>query len=381
MAAITSRDTRPPAGQRAAGQLVGGRFTKPAPLVRTSEAGVPTVDAISPLSLHRAIAAAPGAAAVARIATVLPAFFLDLVDAGLKAPAVSRSLTLLYDDITRRLLALAVEKYGRPPVDFAWLGLGSAARRELTPASDQDNGLAYAGAADPEVDAHLARIAEYVTSGLAACGLQKDVSGVSASDARWRLPLQDWTARMTRCLTATNESHIMGASIVFDYRRIAGDLPVAGPFSRVVRAAPQHPAFLAGIGATVREVHSPLRFPRRLVGRVDLKRTGLLAIANLARYLALNHGLTATGTLDRLAAAERLGLHDRETMRSLQTSFELLADLRLRHQADQLRAGRPLDNEVDTDSLPRIVRAGLREALRIVDESQRLLPPTHHGWG
>jgi CBS domain-containing protein len=338
------------------------------------------MDAVGPLALHRAIAAAQDAAAVAEVAAGLPAYFLDLVDAGLEAPAVSRSLTHLYDDITRRLLTLAMEEHGRPSVDFAWLALGSAARCELTLASDQDSGLAYAGAADSAVDAHLARIARYVTSGLAACGLTTDGSGVTAADARWRLSLDAWAGRLARCLAVPNESHIMGASIAFDCRKVAGDLDVAGPLSRVVRAAPQHPAFLSGIGATVREVPSPLRFPRRLGGRVDLKRSGLLAIANLARYLALSHGLTATGTLDRLAAIERLGLGDEESMQSLQSSFVLIADLRMRHQAGLLRAGESPDNEVDTDDLPRIVRAGLQEALRIVDESQRLLPPVLHGW-
>ena len=134
------------------------------------------------------------------------------------------------------------------------------------------------------------------------------------------------------------------------------------------------------VTGTAREVHSPLRFPRRLTGHIDLKRSGLLAIANLARYLALTHGLTTTGTLDRLAAVERLGLGDEESMRSLQSSFVLIADVRMRHQAGQVRAGKRPDNVVDTDDLPRIVRAGVREALRIVAESQRLLPPALHGW-
>lgn len=375
MAAIAIRDAAPATRPRTAGHR-----TLPAPLVWDAGRGVPTIDAVSSLSLQHAIAAAPDPASVAKVAASLPAFFLDLVAAGLEAPAVSHTLTLLHDDITRRLLALAMQEYGQPSVDFAWLALGSAARCELTLTSDQDNGLAYAGVADPAADAHIAHIAEYVTTGLAACGLMADGSGVTAADARWRLPLQAWTDRLTRCFEVPNESHIMGASIAFDYRQIAGRLSVAGPFSRVVRAAPQHPAFLAGIGETAREVHSPLRFPRRLTGRVDLKRSGLLAIANVARYLALSHGVIATGTLERLEAVEELGVRDEEMLRSLQGSFVLIADLRMRRHADLVRAGRPPHNEVDTEELSRIVRAGLQEALRIVDESQHLLPPILHGW-
>ena len=48
-----------------------------------------------------------------------------------------------------RLLELAEERQGTPPVPYAWLAFGSAARGEMNMASDQDNGLAYADTDDP----------------------------------------------------------------------------------------------------------------------------------------------------------------------------------------------------------------------------------------
>ena len=350
------------------------------PVGIVSADGFMTLDAVSPLALRHAIAAAPDADALAKVSTRLPGVFLGLVDARLEASEVSRILTAQYDAITARLLELAIAENGRPPVAFAWLALGSAARSELTLASDQDNALAYADADDPAVDTYFAGIAQAVTAGLSACGLGADVSGVTAANPQWRLPASAWTRRLVRCFAMPNESHIMGASIAFDFRRVAGDLGIVGPLSRVVQTAPHHPGFLAGMAATVTAIRSPLSLRRRLTGSLDVKRSGLLPIANLARYFALSHGLTVAATLDRLAAIEHLGDLDPAALQSLRSAFALIADLRLQHHADLLRAGGPLDNTVDTAKLPRLVHAGLQEALRVVDDVQRLLPPVLHGW-
>ena len=89
----------------------------------------------------------------------IPTLFVDLLDARLDAPLLCRVLTILHDSLTARLLELAFERHGAPPVDYAWLVFGSAARHELTLASDQDNGLAYADTDDPAVDDYFRRVA------------------------------------------------------------------------------------------------------------------------------------------------------------------------------------------------------------------------------
>ncbi|MEZ5590699.1 MAG: DUF294 nucleotidyltransferase-like domain-containing protein [Gammaproteobacteria bacterium] len=54
--------------------------------------------------------------------------------------------------ITCRLLQLAEQKLGPPPVKYAWLAAGSLARGEQTALSDQDNCLLLAD--DYHADQH-----------------------------------------------------------------------------------------------------------------------------------------------------------------------------------------------------------------------------------
>ena len=49
------------------------------------------------------------------------------------------------DAITRRLLELELSGAGVPSVEFAWLALGSQARREALPGSDVDSAIVWFG--------------------------------------------------------------------------------------------------------------------------------------------------------------------------------------------------------------------------------------------
>ena len=110
----------------------------------------------------------------------------------LKRTDIGRVLALSYDAVTTRLLDFAIARHGPAPRAWAWLALGSVARRELTLASDQDNALAYADPADSEVDAYFERLAQDVNAGLVRAGFGADTSGVLASNTLWRMSESLW---------------------------------------------------------------------------------------------------------------------------------------------------------------------------------------------
>src|SRR5690606_29311003 len=71
----------------------------------------------------------------------LPELQAQLVRGGMGADQLTRAVSAVSDGIGKRLLELAEERLGPPPVPYAWLICGSQARREQTALSDQDNGL------------------------------------------------------------------------------------------------------------------------------------------------------------------------------------------------------------------------------------------------
>ncbi|MDP9399372.1 MAG: DUF294 nucleotidyltransferase-like domain-containing protein [Actinomycetota bacterium] len=332
----------------------------------------------SPFALRQTLSRAPDVDALVEAATAgLPRLLGSLLSGGLAPIAVSRALAAQSDAATQRLLELALERHGPAPAAWAWLGLGSVARRELTLGSDQDNALAYAGGEDPGADAALARVAAEVNAGLARCGFGADHAEVLARNPAWRMSAERWRAVFRECLERPDRSHLVRAAVSFDFRAVAGGLEVTPPLVAVLREARHHQDFLRRLARTATDVRLPLGWRARLVtdrdGRVDLKRGAAVPIANLARLHALAGGITISATVDRLVAAQETGQLERETATALREAFGEVHRIRLEHHAACLRAGRTADNRVDPGALPPLRRAGLREALRAVAAAQKQL--------
>ncbi|HEX3277912.1 MAG TPA: DUF294 nucleotidyltransferase-like domain-containing protein [Thermoleophilaceae bacterium] len=345
--------------------------------------GVLTVEDIaggeaSPFALHRAISHAPDADEMVRIVREgMPRLLVSLLSAGLEPVEVSRALAVQSDAATWRLIDFALHEHGEAPVPWAWLGLGSVARRELTLASDQDNALAYADEADAAADRYFETVARDVNDGLARCGLGEDNAHVLASNPAWRMSLARWRDEFNACLEQPDRSHLVRAAVGFDFRHVAGGLDVVPGLVEVVRAAPRHPDFLRRLARTATDWEVPLKRRDRFAtdgdGRIDIKKGGALPIANLARFHALSAGITISATFDRLQAVEDAGVLDAQTAIGLREGFQLVSRVRLEHHADCIAAGVPIDNLVAPDRLTPLRKLGLRDALKAVAAAQRKL--------
>ena len=334
-----------------------------------------SLEARNPFALRHAMHWARDEDELVAAANDTSKLFVDLLDARLDAPLICRVLTVLHDTLTARLLELAFERHGAPPLDYAWLVFGSAARNEFTLASDQDNGLAYADTDDPEVGAYFGRVAQDVNAGLARCGIEADPHGVLAGGEIWNRTLSSWKRIFSIFLAGDDDKLVLNASVCFDYRQAAGRLYVEQALTDLLREAPAHPGFmqcLARLGSGFRPQVSGLR--HKLDRRVDIKQGGLLPIQNLARYHALARGITIQATLDRLAAVCELDAEGAACDRTLREAYLTLKQLQLEHHAEAVRAGKKPDNDIDTDALRPLTRANLQEALREVAAAQSRSP-------
>jgi CBS domain-containing protein len=336
----------------------------------------------SPFTVRRALSQAPDEEALVRAAGRLPLLFLGLVEAGLSAPEIGRVLSLQSDTATARLVDFTIERHGPAPVAWAWLALGSVARRELTLASDQDNALAYADGGDPaEVDRYFERFAAEVNAGLARCGFGIDAGDVLARDHRWRMSASQWIRVFRECLETPGPSHLVRAAVSFDFRHVMGGLEIVTPLVGILQTARRYPDFLRRLARTATDRQPPLDFRGRISvrsgngtrGLIDLKQGGIVPIASLARFHALSNGITISATLDRLVAVEEVGGLERETAEALREAFTIVCNIRLERQAACIQAGKPPDNLIDPLKLPPLERASLREAFLAVARAQKQL--------
>lgn len=285
------------------------------------------------------------------------------------------------DALTRHLIELAMAEVGPSPVPWGWIAFGSLARHEQALHTDQDHGIAHEAVEGGarELDPYFAHIAWIVTQALEDAGMPRCTANIIAEHRGMRRTLEGWVLAFEAWIHNPAWEGAGAAAIVFDVRRVAGDLEIEGPIAEVIRAARSAPGFVRRLARNATEHRPPTGFFRDFVvesggehaGRLDLKHGGIMPVTDLARLYAVTSGITVNRTLDRLRAAADAGRIDEETRSELEDAFELLWQLRLEHQTACVRAGVAADDFVDPRALPAVTRQALKEAFRIIDRAQR----------
>jgi signal-transduction protein with cAMP-binding, CBS, and nucleotidyltransferase domain len=334
--------------------------------------------------IRTAIHRATDTDAAVSAARELPEAVSALVEAGADAIEVGRVVGTTIDALTQKLLELALEDLGEPPVPWAWLALGSEARLEQALSTDQDHALAY----DPlsrsteEIDPFFGFLAEQVTLGLEAAGIPRCRGDAMAITRGLRRSVEDWREAYRGWMSDPGVQGSILTSITFDFRRIAGPLDVEPALEAVISTAPTtYPQFLRHLAHRALDQHPPTGFFRDFVvadkgehaGRFDIKHGGVTIVANLARVFSTREGRTEKRTLDRLRAAEETGQINGQRREALEEALRLLWQTRLENQATQVRAGVEPDDFVDPKTLGPITRLGLKEAFKIIAGEQKWL--------
>jgi len=327
-------------------------------------------EASSPFHVQRELATAP-AAAFGSIPDRLHATVAGLLGGGLSPLEVTRTVSMLTDAMIRRAIELATEELDGPaPCAYAWVTLGSDARREQTLLSDQDHALVHEDTDEAGV-AWFQALATRVVELLEAAGLARCPGGVMATN--WSGTMATWRQRFAGWLSAPDVRALYETSIFFDHRVVAGSLAV-DELDEVVRAHRSDGVLLARFAAAAGTSRPPLGLFHRLRsttdGAVDLKAGGVNPIIALGRLLAFEAGSSLRATTDRLEIAVEHGTLTRDAAEELTEAFRFFQQLRLEQHQQAWRQRAPLSNSVVLDELTPTRRRNLKEAFVAVGRIQ-----------
>lgn len=311
---------------------------------------------------------------------------LHLVAQGVSATQLTRMVSHLNDQLTARLLELAVARFGVFPASFCWLSFGSEGRSEQTIATDQDNGLLYDAAATTQ--AQMLELARWTNEALAACGFPLCKGGIMASNPAWCLDHDGWERLFIGWIERGDPDALLNASIFFDMRPLFGDRARAQQLhATVVQRAQRNDRFLKQMADNALRNRPPsggfvdTLFGERASGRVDLKMNGTVLFVDAARIWALAAGVEETNTAARLGELNELGRLPDDDVRAWLPSFEFFQLMRLRTQ--HRRAGDaapPVNaNEVDLADLSTVERRVVNEAFRQARRMQQRLALDYPG--
>jgi CBS domain-containing protein len=333
----------------------------------------------SPFFLRQRIARAQHVEDLVLVARDLRPAVIALHDARIAAINIMAVYAVVVDALTRRLLELAIAERAGPHDGFAWLALGSQARREALPSSDIDSAIVWFGdQREEEIRPKLHDLGKAVVAGLEMCGFRQDAHGASASNLLFVRSVDSWQHAARSWITdPTQEQALILASVLVDSRPVWGvhtGTPVADAFR-----ISENETLLRMLARFALSHRPPTGFLRGLVvehsgehrGLLDLKHGGMIPIVDLARWAGMAAGLSTASTIERLRAAGEAGTLPGEEAHTLEDAYELISSLRLEHQSRQLVRGEEPDNFVDPRKLSDLTRSHLRTAFRAVASIQK----------
>ena len=306
--------------------------------------------------------------------------FIDRGDSG---EEVAKLLTAVADAVTRRLVTLAEEKLGPPPVSYAFAVLGSHGRGEMGLASDQDNALVLADDYDADVHAdYFAALSDEICTNLGRVGYPLCPGDMMASNPAWRMTKSQWLRTFHGWITTPEAEALLHAQTFFDMRGVAGDVQLVeelrAAYLPLAQGSQRLHAHLAKLAAW-RE--PPLGFFRGLVlekggehaETLDIKKGGTAAVVQMARLFAVAAGLPQLSTRERLAASAGAGSVSRQGAQDLADAFEFLCTVQLHHQQAQFNAGTQPNNHIYPKRLSSLEREHLRDAFGVIRKLQQSL--------
>ncbi len=340
-------------------------------------------DSQNSLLLIRGILAQTSIEGLAEQSTQVGPVMMRMHKEGANSHMIGTAMSVIGRVFKQRLLQLAEEQFGPPPIPYCFLALGSMAREEQLLVTDQDNAMILSPDYDEATHGeYFSALANFVCDGLDACGYKYCDGGIMASNPRWRMTLQGWKRQFSNWIEKPNPQALLNASIFFDLEGVSGKVAWSEQLTRfIVNKAKNNRPFLSSLARNALNRTPPLGFFKDFVleedgqqrYRMNLKRRGTAPMVDVIRVHALAEGSISQNSFDRLDDIANSKLLPAGKKNELSDAMEYLSMVRIRQQVLALETGEEPDNSVEPETLTNKERRGLKEAFQVLSSAQKFL--------
>lgn len=315
--------------------------------------------------------------------------FVRLVHEDANSHMVGSAMSVIGRSFKQRIIELAEEELGAPPVPYCFLALGSMARDEQLIVTDQDNAMILDDSYDEaEHGEYFEKFAEFVCQGLARCGYKLCTGDIMATNPMWRMTRKQWEECFADWIDNPNPKALLNSSIFFDLDGVHGRVKWAESLNGfIVRRARRNNHFLACLARNAINRTPPLGFFQNFVmekdGRhnnsINLKRRGTAPLADLIRVHALAIGSRSQNSFERLDDMIEAGSLPKGRAEDLRDAMEYISMVRIRHQAIDVENEIEPDNNIEPEHMTDFDRRNLKDAFQILSNAQNFLKFRYQG--
>jgi CBS domain-containing protein len=309
-----------------------------------------------------------------------------LLTEGAKASNITRIITEINDRLVKKILEIAEEQLGEPPLPYCWAVFGSEGRKEQTFKTDQDNALIYVDPPDADMEKeateYFSKFTLFVREGLYKCGFPPCPADFMATNPMWRQPLHVWRRYFTKWITTPTSEAILNSVTFFDFRAVHGETRLMDWLKEsTLNMAKDSKVFLGFIGNMAIKNMPPIGFLKTFVveksgehkDKLNMKIKGIAPLIDIMRLFALEKGVFETSTLDRIRVLKDQHTIVKEFGDELQHAFEFIMMLRIRHQFEQVKADANVDNFINPNNLSNLEKRIAKETFQLISKIQDMI--------
>jgi signal-transduction protein with cAMP-binding, CBS, and nucleotidyltransferase domain len=293
----------------------------------------------------------------------------SLIEYDINIHSITNFITLISDTITKRIIELAKNEIGEPPVIFAFITMGSEGREEQTLATDQDNAIIYTDVSpenEPDVKKYFNLLGEKICDNLAAVGYQHCKGNIMAKNAKWCQPFSVWKRYFTNWVTTSSPQDLLDIKIFFDFRHVYGDEELTTQLqNHIQHLTASYDTFFIYLAESMLGVTIPENM-QKIKNPIDIKLL-LLPLVDFARLYSLKYKTIETNTFRRLEAIMDKGILTISAFKSSSFCYNYLMQARLKRQIDCFDSNIQIDNLVNPTHLTEIDVALLKNYFDVLE--------------
>ena len=251
----------------------------------------------------------------------------------------------LNDATIKRIIERCLLKMkSAPPVNFAWMSIGSQGRKEQLLHTDQDNALIFEDVPKDQIENvrnYFLQFSKKVNKRLNTIGFVFCDADMMAKNPRWCLSLEEWKTQFSDWTVHTGNDEILLSSIFFDFDISYGDASLTNDLGdHLLEIVKDNHLFLSKLATNALRSASPLGFFRQFLLEsnglhkdfFDLKKRAIMPMVDAGRVLALSYQIkTLKNTSERFERLAELVPENRELYLSCSYAYKALLKFKTKH--------------------------------------------------
>jgi len=295
---------------------------------------------------------------------------------------ITKVISEINTAITKRIIRLAIKEIGsEPPVEYAWLAMGSQGRKEQLLMTDQDNALVFENVPEEDyenVKAYFLNFATKITEKLHIVGFEYCPANIMGSNPKWCLSQKEWTAQFKDWVNHPTSDKILLSIIFFDFEYIFGNKNLYNEMSEsVFKYVTKKQIFLGFLSKATLDNPAPLGFFKQFLveedgenkDHFDIKSRAIRPLVDAARIFSLYHDLKVNNTIARYEKLIEVEPQNRDIFEPCIDAFKIL----LQFRTSQGLANNDSGKFVDINNLSKSDRLKLKSCFKPIKNIQESL--------